>query len=1212
MRFLRRIFIYNLLPLFCIGFLNAQTDAHWRFGQGAGLDFSSGSPIFIGGSSMNAPAGCASISDESGNLLMYTDGATIWNSKNEIMEDGDGLLGNPNASQSAFFIDDPSAPSTYLLFTVDSRPGGPGLLYNVINAASNGGLGRVVKKNKPLLNSADEAFCIVKRSNCREYWLIVRKRTGGFASFLISEIGLYVTPVTSDVGSPRTDSGGYLKASRSGSKIASALYGEETVELFDFNALTGRLSNPIELSSLRYEGAYGLEFSPNESRLYLSELSPTSHIYQFDLTLSSSSSINNSAFAVAEEGYANKFGALQLGLDGKIYVAIRDSSFAGVIDNPDALRHNCNFSEKAVEFSDGAVCGLGLPQFLRGLCLPGVFAEVETPICAGEDLRFEASFVDGASYYWTGPEGFTSREQNPVIENVGLEHGGVYILKATKDGLESVVSVEAIVRPAAIAKILPSDTVEICEGSEAELRAETSYRKTNWTGGISGPSITVDSAGIYELFVENEFGCRDTARTVVIINPNPDFEIVASGPTSFCEGDSVVLSSSVEGTNLDFLWTNGSTELEIVVKQPGIYGLTVSNEFGCENYTEVEVEVFERLPVRIEAISSADFCEGDSAFFQAYPIEEDYEYLWSDGSTESSLTVFETGEYSVTITDPNGCSGDASVNATKHPKPIAKIIASGDLCGDDKVVLSAFPKGENFIYSWSTGETTDSIEVDKTGEYSVVVENEYGCSSEAAVEIDPGIPIDIKTVSPPGFCPGSSATLRVELGEGDYNILWSTGETADSIEVDEPGEYWVHVDSGPECSGSDTLYLEEFPEPRPDLGPDVTICSGSAKLIGSESEYESYLWSTGETTRRISVDRPGEYFVEVENEYGCVGSDTIEVSEIEVGLVFSNLSAGSFGKIFLGESRNDEILAINKGEEAIEINSARLAAGTPPFSLVVDPAPPINLEVGDTLRLSLGFDPDELAAYGDVLQIAVESPCPRTYSVPLSGVCRIVANVTAPRLREPVGTENVCFDFLAKLDPRSDTTLSLPLKCSVKFSDRIFLNKSITGAKLLVDDLSLDEQTIRFENDSVYLSDRVFVVATFCGDFLLGDSESSIIEIIDPDWSNEFVETSIANGSVESYGLCRPGLSRIETFDPLSANINPNPASSSATLKVEGSFAPVRIRIISPAGKTVSCDSFDEKKIEYSLDIDKLPTGIYFVEISNGYETATIKLAVVN
>lgn len=369
---MKAFFFHAFIGLFLPQIIIAQGEANmWYFGQFAALDFNSGAPAAVNNSQVFTDEGSASISDLSGNLLFYTDGISLWDKNNNIMPNGNLLMGNPSSTQSGVIIKKPGSTSVYFLFTTDIQ-GGMGLRYSEVDMTLNGGLGDVVvaTKNTLLELNSCEKITGIRHCNNEDIWLISHDwGTNTFRVFLITAAGVNVgLPVLSNVGIVATgtpsEAIGQLKGSPDGTKLASAIWGDliNRFELFDFDNSTGVVSN--ELLMPQYpssSGAYGVEFSSDSKKLYCSLITP-GNIYQFDLCAGSSAAIIASAIKVGTSVVGFN-GSLQLAPDGKIYVAQYGVNYLGVINNPNASGLACNYVDNGVSLGTGTGT-LGLPNFV--------------------------------------------------------------------------------------------------------------------------------------------------------------------------------------------------------------------------------------------------------------------------------------------------------------------------------------------------------------------------------------------------------------------------------------------------------------------------------------------------------------------------------------------------------------------------------------------------------------------------------------------------------------------------------------------------------------------------------------------------------------------------------------------------------------------------------------------------------------------------------
>jgi hypothetical protein len=150
MKYIKIIFL--LVLLFFELSLKAQKEANiWYFGDYAGLDFNSGSPVAINDGMTNCSEGTSVLSNPEGELMMYTDGVTVWTKNHTVMSNGNNLYGNSSATQSSVIIPMPNSTHKYYIFTVDFILGDKGLNYSIVDMELNGGLGGVTNKNIPLM-----------------------------------------------------------------------------------------------------------------------------------------------------------------------------------------------------------------------------------------------------------------------------------------------------------------------------------------------------------------------------------------------------------------------------------------------------------------------------------------------------------------------------------------------------------------------------------------------------------------------------------------------------------------------------------------------------------------------------------------------------------------------------------------------------------------------------------------------------------------------------------------------------------------------------------------------------------------------------------------------------------------------------------------------------------------------------------------------------
>jgi len=511
--------------------------ARWYFGVYAGMDFTSGEAVAETGQPdvFQTPINSGVMSDSSGNLLFLSNGKQIYNRSFTVMYDG--LFGHYSCTQPVIIIPKPGNDQRYYVFTSDSYrniEGDQGLNYTEVDMSQNFGQGSVIQANSNLVPSGmDGRLTAVKHANGEDFWLIAhRLESNEFLAYRISQGGIAQFPVISNAGSAHdgdNDLLGFMKASPDGSRIAVSLYGNSSIEIFNFDNESGAVS-AANISPPDFQGAYGLEFSPDNTKLYLSTLDYTNFIptfpsilYQFDLT---SADIFADTRVIDTSTNAFRFGALQLGIDGRIYMAksinaTSHSDDLSVIYNPNRPDTLCNFDK--LGGTEGMVFGLGGKQSYWGL--PNVVQSfVDWPhftydsVCDGDVTIFrlnnEAN-VDDASWDFKDPSG-TSNTVDFLNPTHMFSEVGQYLVEVTEtyDGQNFSYSESVTVYP------LPEpefgfDTIYIFKGDYTRLNVGV-WSAYNWSTGETTQDILVSEPGTYWVEVQNGQCCWN-ADTIEVV-----------------------------------------------------------------------------------------------------------------------------------------------------------------------------------------------------------------------------------------------------------------------------------------------------------------------------------------------------------------------------------------------------------------------------------------------------------------------------------------------------------------------------------------------------------------------------------------------------------------------------------------------------------------------------------------------------------------------
>ncbi|MEA2162938.1 MAG: large repetitive protein [Thermoanaerobaculia bacterium] len=480
-----------------------------------------------------------------------------------------------------------------------------------------------------------------------------------------------------------------------------------------------------------------------------------------------------------------------------------------------------------------------------------------TTFCAGGSVTLTAS--SGASYLWS-----TGATTQSIVASASGNYSVTVTNASGCSATSSPTTVTVNANPTAT--ITAGGPTTFCAGGSVTLTA-SSGASYLWSTGATTQSIVASASGNYSVTVTNASGCSATSSpATVTVNANPTASISAGGPTTFCAGGSVTLTASSASS---YLWSNGATTQSIVANASGNYSVTVMNANGCSASSAPTVITVNANPTAtITPSGPTTFCAGGNVTLTA---SSGASYLWSTGATTQSIVASASGNFSVTVTNANGCSATSSpTTVTVNANPTASISAGGPttFCAGGSVTLTA---SSGASYLWSNGATTQSIVASASGNYSVTVMNANGCSATSAptaVTANANPTATITASGPTSFCAGGSVTLTASSGA---SCLWSTGATTQSIVASASGNYSVTVTNANGCSATSsptTVTVNANPTASITAGGPTTFCPGGSVTL-TASSGASYLWSTGATTQSIIANASGNYSVTATNASGC-------------------------------------------------------------------------------------------------------------------------------------------------------------------------------------------------------------------------------------------------------------------------------------------------------------------------------------------------------
>ncbi|MEA5459592.1 gliding motility-associated C-terminal domain-containing protein [Arcicella sp. LKC2W] len=866
---------------------------YWYFGNNAGIKFSSGTPSADDKGKLNTTEGVSSIADPNGNLLFYTDGRKIYDKDGIEMASlkPDVLAGSDVSTQSAVIVPQPSCQgcqSIYYVFTTTDINGTKQLSYSVVDIRQNKGKGKVIEKNVVLddVPSTEQLIShFVKKDST--YWVISHDYgTDTIRLRRVTKNGVSISKIV-QIGS-RIDSvakgEGYIKVSQDGTKFAVAIPGgaRNLIEVYDFVDSTGELKNKkvIDLGPAP-PTVYGVEFSPDSKTLFATMKADTvknpnsySSLLRFDLTDGDSAVIANSKVLI-DSSKKEYYGSVQLGPDGRIYLAIQGSTTLGVIKIP-----NDTISTKSLSIDYYDRKGFDLNGKISQLGLPTTYNVINennegvgitaADTCLGSPTNFQTNHLCGEQLKNTKTDWRFYRGEVPA------------------DG-----------KPV-------GSPIATIQGGEGDSGLQTSY--------------TFDAPGKYYVVVNMGNRCKpDTMLPPqafeVLPLPKPDL-----GPDlNLCAG-SVTLDSKVTLDSSNYFWFRNRQFLSrdslrtLAVTQSGNYAVLVESR-GCIGIDSVQVTLAQAKALNLGADTL--ICAGSPIVLDASNAAgTGSTFLWSTGATTAKITVSTAGTYSVTVTTPIGatvCTTTDNVNVRIRPKmsfSVNRTSPTGCLANDGTIKIVGLTPTGTYSFVWYkdgvliANSTLDGITALRAGSYRVTIRSDVTCDTTVAIILnaintpnpqitlvptavtcisDGAINITVNANSPfrpVDFILRQGGTDAILMQGAMASIFVSTGKYV--IKGLIAGTYFIEFIDKDGCKFiGNNVILNKIARTDISLLPAPTGKCEGEKITLSPVNYTdgSIRWSTGATTLNIDVSQTGLYIVTITSTDGkCISSARTQVT----------------------------------------------------------------------------------------------------------------------------------------------------------------------------------------------------------------------------------------------------------------------------------------------------------------------------------------------
>ena len=512
----------------------------------------------------------------------------------------------------------------------------------------------------------------------------------------------------------------------------------------------------------------------------------------------------------------------------------------------------------------------------------------------------------GSGFLWSGPNGFNSNIQTPTVTAAGT-----YTVTVTSsvNGCTSTATTTVVLNNTPPGATAATNGIISCPTPSVTLNGGpgTAGNTFAWAGpgfisALQNPSAS--TAGTYTLTVTGTNGCTSTATTVVTGNTIPP-DAGAQGGTVTCGTPTITINGTSTANSPSFAWTGPSGFISTVqnpsnVTVPGIYTLTVTATNNCTMTATATVNGDFAVP-NAAASGGIITCSQSSVTINGSSTTPGAMLLWNGPggftSTQPSVSVNTIGDYTLTVTAPNGCTSTAVAQVTPDSNLPNAMAQGGTLnCIVTSITLDGSTTTPNAQLIWSGPNGFSSTIEDPTisldGTYTLTVTNPVnGCTVQASAVVflnntPPGASASGATVT----CSSPSLVINSSSPTNGVTYAWSGPNSFSSSQqnpsVMDAGDYIVTVTNpanGCSSTAVATVVADQGPPTAASTTGTLTCTANTLVLNGSSSLTSTYSWSGPNnfmsTLQNPTVTDPGDYTLTATAANGCTGTTSVTVAQ---------------------------------------------------------------------------------------------------------------------------------------------------------------------------------------------------------------------------------------------------------------------------------------------------------------------------------------------
>ena len=482
-------------------------------------------------------------------------------------------------------------------------------------------------------------------------------------------------------------------------------------------------------------------------------------------------------------------------------------------------------------------------------------------LCAGSNSgQLQVIIQDGTepyTYRWITGE-TTSVIQNLIPGNYAVTitdaNSNTLTLSETISAPEAITISESVIHPSCSGSINGSIDVTITGGTGAYI--------VTWSNGSTEQDLTNLASGAYAITVTDAAGC--VIQKTITLNNTTSLVVGVTFTHPTCTQNNGIINITPSGgvAPYTYLWSTGATTEDLQNGSAGTYSVKITDAIGCSIDKVYALRIVS--PILLTYVVTPTTCVDSGVGAVSLMVTggtAPYTYLWQDGATTKDRSGLKAALYKVTVTDAVGCTASTNISVFKKTFEVTSQVVEAKCSGDlGSITISPMDGISPYTYSWSTGDTDNSVTELAAGVYSVTITDASGCSRTMVYVLTTPSAITATSVTSNAQCSAEGAyaiDLTVSGGKSPYSYAWSNGATTEDLNGLNSGTYTVAIKDANGCTTTHEVVINATTSTWSCLisSPSVqAVCKSVGNILSTPvAGATTYQWTVASTDNSWSI-----------------------------------------------------------------------------------------------------------------------------------------------------------------------------------------------------------------------------------------------------------------------------------------------------------------------------------------------------------------------